>query len=305
MALTLLQMKTQFPDPMRQGVVDMLRESSRVMSRLNFITQQGLTYPYNKKTKLPGVAFRGMNESYSSTAGVIAPAVERLAILGGKIKTDHVAIATKGDTARQMEIAGQMEAAGKFFDKQFFNGDTTVNVKGFDGLKARLANTQLVTQAGNGAKPTWEKAIEAQDAVEGPNAEKVLFMNQTTRRNLINDALSEQNARMLVEFDAANGTYRFNGSEIDEVYNDENEDPILAFNETQGSANNCSSLYCVRFGGAVDERHVQGISGMSENITHRGPITYGEYVEDVVEMIGGIGLFSGYCAARLQGLKAS
>jgi len=305
MALTLLQMKAQFADPMRQGIVDLLWESSRVMRRLHFISQPGLTYPYSQRSKLPGVAFRGLNEDYAKTAGVVNPAVERLAILGGAIKTDHVAVQTKGDRARTNEIAAQMESAAKFFDKNFFNGDMSADPKAFDGLKRRISGAKVISQAQNGATVTWEKVQELQDQVEGPNSEKILYMNQTNRRNLINDALSEQNARMLVEFDASNGNYRFNGSEIEEVFFDESEEPILPFTESHGTSNVTSSIYCVRFGGAVDERSVQGISGLNENIQHRGPIQFGTYIEDVVEMVGGIGIFSGHAAARLAGTKAS
>lgn len=307
MALSLLQLKARFQDPLRQGIVDLLWESSRVMRRLNFIQQPGLSYPYQQRSKLPGIAFRGLNEDYTPGAGVVNPAIERLAILGGSIKTDHIAIDTKGDGARTNEIAAKMEAAGKFFDKNFFNGDMTQNVKGFDGLKRRLTGTKLVTQATNGGVVTAKKVIQLQDLVEGPNAEKVLFMNQTNRRNLV-DAITSSTStgvQRLLEFNAANGNYRFNGSEIEEVFFDETETAILDFNETTGSSNATSSIYCVKFGGAVDERGVQGLSGLREDIKHRGPIIHGTFIEDVVEMASGIGIFSGHAAARLEGTLAA
>jgi len=306
MTLSLIQLKARFQDPMRQGIVDLLWESSRVMRRLNFIQQPGLAYPYQQRAKLPGVAFRGLNEDYTPGAGVINPAIERLAILGGSIKTDHIAIDTKGDGARTNEIAAKMEAAGKFFDKNFFNGDMTQNVKGFDGLKRRIAGTKLIKQATNGAVVTAKKVIELQDLVEGPNSEKVLFMNQTNRRNLVDAVTSGgTGVQRLLEFTAANGNYRFNGSEVEEVFFDEAESPILPFAETTGTSDLTSSIYCVRFGGAVDERGVQGISGLREDIIHRGPIIHGTFVEDVVEMAAGIGIFSGHAAARLEGTLAA
>ncbi len=305
MALSLIQLKARYQDPMRQGIVDLLWKNSRVMQRLNFIQQPGLAYPYQQRAKLPGIAFRGLNEDYTPGAGVINPAIERLAVLGGSIHTDHIAIDTKGDGARTNEIAAKMEAAGKFFDKQFFNGDMTSDVKGFDGLKRRLTGAKLINMGTNGAVVTWEKVVELQDLVEGPNSEKILFMNQTNRRNLIADAMADVNGKFFVEFNAATGNYRFNGSEIVEVYYDETETAIMPFTETKGSSNACSSIYCVRFGGQVDEQGVQGISGLREDITHRGPIMHGTYMEDVVEMAAGIGLFSGHCAARLEGVKAA
>src|SRR4051812_11398678 len=124
MALTLMQMKALFQDPMRQGIVDLLWQSSRVMQYLNFIPHTGLAYPYRQRGALPGVAFRGLNTTFTPTAGIVNPAVETLSILGGKIRTDSIAITLKGPAARTNEIAAQVESAAKFFDKTFFNGST-------------------------------------------------------------------------------------------------------------------------------------------------------------------------------------
>lgn len=312
MALTLMEMKALFPDPMRKGVVDMLYKSSRVMSHLNFIQQPGLTYPYAQNKALPGVGFRSLNAQFTATAGVTNPAVERLAILGGKIRTDGVQIALKGDGARSNQITRQVQAAGKFFDKIFFNGDTAVNTNGFDGLKKRLSGAQLITQATNGAVPSWEKFIALQDAVAGPNALKHLFMNQATRTNLLFDCLAGLPESRLITSNPSSdpamgmGTYYFNGSEICEVWYDETETAILPFTEVQGTSGAaCSSAYCVKFGSSLDEEDVQGLSGLPGDIVASGPINFGEYLEDLIQMVGGIGLFSGYCAARLQGIKAA
>jgi hypothetical protein len=131
MAFTLLQIKSLFQDPMRMGIVDVLWKSSRVMNLLNFIPFTGLAYPYAEGAQLPGISFRGLNETFTPTRGIYNPKVESLAILGGRIQTDSIAIQMKGPAARTREITRQIEAAAKFWDKNFFIGDAQVNPKGF------------------------------------------------------------------------------------------------------------------------------------------------------------------------------
>lgn len=304
MALTLQQMKARFQDAKRAGIVDLLWQGSLVMKRLAFIKHSGLAYPYTQRSKLPGVAFRSLNTGFTASAGVTNPAIETLSILGGKIKTDSIMIEIKGQAARTNEIAAQMESAGKFFDKTFFHGNTQTDPKSFMGLKPRLGGTQLLTNATNGAVVGHKKVIELLDAVEGPNSEKVLFMNRTNRRNLSEDVGTNAGGRNV--FDVGRQLTQFEGAEVAEVFKDETEEEILKFNEVVGTSGaTCSSIYCVRFGGQVDERGVQGISGLNETIKASGPFDYGEYTEDVVQMAAGIGLFGGYVAARLQGCKAS
>jgi hypothetical protein len=305
MALTLVQMKTQFKDPFRQGVVDLLWQSSRVMSRLSFIQNAGLSYAYSAKAKLPGVAFRALNSSFTATAGTTLPKTETLTILGGRIQTDSVAISLKGDAARTNQINMQIEAAAKDFDKYFFNGDPTVTGHANEllGLKKRLTGSQLLTQAADGAVITWEKVQALLAAVNGPNNNKTLFMNQTNRINLINDALADSAGKGLVE--NRNGTWYFDGAEIAEVWNDAAEAAILGFTETCGAGTTCSSVYAVRLGRTTDEQGVQGLSGLPGDIMVDGPIKLGEYVVDIVQMVAGVGIFGGYEAARLQGVKAS
>ena len=318
MALTLLQMKAQFQDPMRQGVVDMLWQSSRVMQYVNFIENTGLSYAYARRTKLPGVGFRTLNSVFNPTAGIINPAVESLAILGGKIQTDTVQIALKGPRARTNEIAAQVEAAAKFFDKMFFLGDPTAdpgananaNIGSFYGLRARISGTQLkdasaggVGGADGGAVVTTTMVNQLLDAVEGDNGSKVLFMNRTNRRNLSASKVGLATGSQVT--DIGQQLTEYNGAKIVEVFKDEQEQEILDFNELYGGNAATSSLYCVKFGGSIDERGVQGITGLPEKIQSAGPFNFGEYVLDVTQMVAGIGVFGGYVVARLRGLKAA
>lgn len=303
MAVTLQQMKVQFTDAKRAGIVDLLWQNSRLMRELHFIDDCGLAYPYTQRAKLPGVGFRSLNEVFTPTAGVMNPAVETLSIFGGRIRTDSVQITIKGQRARTNEVSGQIEAAAKFFDKQFINGDPAFSGgKGFLGLRGRLFGTQRLTIAPNGDVVNHKAVLRALDQVEGDNSAKVIVCNRTVRRDLSNEVGGGAGGRNV--FDVGKQLTTFEGARIVEVFKDEAEQDILPFTETCGTSTNCTSLYVVAFGGATDERGVQGLSGLPGRIQAKGPYDYGEYTIDVVQMLAGIGLFGGYVAARLEGIRA-
>ena len=320
MAESLLSIKNSMPDPFAQGIVSLLWENSRIMPLLNFIPWQGMSYPYPVLSKLPGIGFRSVNSSFAPTQSVINPAVENLSILGGRIQTDRVIDKVKPNY-RANEIKRQMEAAGKFWDKQFINGDPAVTDNSFMGLKSRISGNQLITPtaSANGSPVTMEDTIRLQDLVEGPNNQKILLMNQTIRRNLSHDVAKNAGGKRMLEDNGMQETgtqvgamgsrwQTFNGTPVIEVYYDEAEQPILPFTEVSGSSGAaCSSMYCFKPGNAIDERYVQGISGMGfeGHFLIDGPINFGEYLLDVIQGIFGIGVFSGYGIARLQGLTAT
>jgi hypothetical protein len=316
MALTLLEMQTEFPDPFRQWVVSLLREASQIMPLLNFIPWSGFSYPYPTKSKLPGIGFRSLNSQFSETQSILNPAVETLSIFGGRVKTDTVMDVVKPG-GRPGNIQDQVEAAAKFWDKNFINGDPAVTDNAFLGLKPRIGGNQLITPtaSANGSPVTMDDVIRLQDQVEGPNNTKLLLMNQTARRLLSHDVGKNAGGKRIFEDGGMQEAgaqvgipgspwQLFNGSRVTEVWYDEAEAPILPFTEVCGSSGaTCSSIYCIRPGNNVDERYVQGISGLPGHFMKVGPINFGEYLLDVIQGLFGIGIFSGYGAARLQGIN--
>lgn len=302
MAVTLKDYSAQEQDPLRQGLVDMLWQSSRLATRLHFITWNGLTYPYSKRTKRPGVSTRALSGSFAMSPGNVAPDVETLAILGGGARTDTVMNKFKPNL-RENEIAGTIEANGLMFDRLVVKGDPTVSGHGseFYGLYARMPAGQKIVQATDGATPTAKKVSELLDLVTGPNAEKKLLMNRTARRLLSDDVKANAGGKGV--FDVGTQLTSYDNAEIVTVEKDENDNEIMQFNETCGGSNACSSILCVRLGGAVDERDLQGILGLQIGI--EATVNYGTYIEDTIQMVAGIGVFSGFSIAQLQGVKAS
>lgn len=302
MALSLKDYAAQFQDGLRQGIVDMLWQSSRIMPRLNFIPWDQMTYPYSKRTARPGVGTRALNDTFAITKGIYSPDIETLTILGGKTQVDTL-LQRQKPAMRENEIAALMESAGLMFDRLFIRGDPTKSggANEFYGLYARIPATRTMSMATNGATPTAPKVSELLDMVAGPNSGKKLLMNRTARR-LLSEAVKGSAGGKGV-FDVGMQLTSYDNAEIIEIEKDEADNEIMPYTETQGSSNVASSIICVKFGGPVDERDVQGILG--QNIEVSGPFNYGEYMQDMVQMVAGMGIFGGFSVARLSGVLAA
>ncbi len=64
----------------RAGVILTFARASAWLANLPFRNIPGNSYAYNQEQTLPGIAFRGVNESYTASAGVINPESEALRI---------------------------------------------------------------------------------------------------------------------------------------------------------------------------------------------------------------------------------
>jgi len=303
MAKTLLNVISEFQDPFMVGVVRKFMEASLFMARLTFIPVDGMSFGYGEESSLGGIYYRPINEDYPTGAySVVNPKVEPMAIFGGEARTDMQLANKHGGAARANEIARRIRRAGLFYDKELIKGDSSTDPKAMTGLYRRLTGNQLITNSANGAPVAYEKVNELIDAVYGKNEQKLLIMNKVARRLLKYDLAASASGTGIQELGGS--LSRYDGVEIAILDEDENEDPILAFNETCGTSSTCTSILCVHLGDTTDREGLQGLVG-SQGVERHDAGCKGTYYLDVVEMHAGVGLFKARAAARLQGITAS
>jgi hypothetical protein len=152
MAVTLPQAALLSQDPLQRGVIETFVQSSPILDRIPFMDIEGNSYRYNSEGTLPGVSFRGVNEAYVESTGTVNQASEGLVILGGDADVDTFIQKTRSDLndQRAVQTAMKVKAASYKYQDAFFNGDVTVEPKGFDGLKKRLVGGQVIDAATNG-----------------------------------------------------------------------------------------------------------------------------------------------------------
>lgn len=302
MALTLLEASKLRSDPVESSIIEMYPRTSSVMTYLPFENIQGNALKYNREETLPGVGFRGVNENWTESTGVLNPQVETLVIAGGEIKVDNFIVKTEGEGARTTQENMKIKANTGFFTRKFFKGDSASDPREFDGLQVRLIGEQLI-EAGStdgGDALSLLKLDELIDAVEDPDA---LWMNQTIIR-LINQAARDSTIGGYVTYsrdEFGKRVVEYNGIPIYPVKRDNLNTEILPFTEvgSGGATATATSIYCT----SKAEGHLTGIQSGEMDIADIGKMESEPKHLTRIEWYPGIALRHGKSAARLRGIK--
>ena len=296
MGLTILEAAKTETDPQRVAVIRELAESE-LISIMPFRNVQG-GLDYAVEAELPAVGFRGYNETYDESYGVINPQYERLKFFGGDIDVDIQRIKNYGPQAKAEQIQMKVRSLRLTFEEQVINGDESADVRTFDGLKTRInvGSSQAVNVNGALSLTALDELI---DAVDGDS--KILLMNKKMRRRL--SAASRNTSIggfMSYEQDAfGRRVTMYNDARI--VVTDTNAQnvQIQGFTETSSS----TSIYCVAFGD-LQTTGIQGPAAQGYGIDIR---EFGEIAEAPVDRTRidwsiGMAIMNGRSAARAYGI---
>ncbi len=303
MAMTLLEYaKLASGDQLKQGVIEYYAGSSGILANLPFEPINGNALKYNTEETLPGVGFRGVNETYTASNGVINPQTESLTIAGGTLDVDRFLIKTQGEGARARHESMKVRALALNWTKKFIKGDTTTAPKEFDGLQVRLVNGQLIDAGATsgGDALSLAKLDQLIDQVFMPTH---LIMNKTMRRLLTAAARSTSVGGFITwdidQFGRQIASY--NGLPIIELDLDNAGAEILPFTEANpgGGAAASTSIYCVSF----TEEGVMGIQNGGIEVEDLGLTDDGTLYRTLVEWYSAFAVFHGRGAARLRGIK--
>jgi hypothetical protein len=299
MAMTLVEAaKMETGDVLRSGVIEQFARSSDILMTLPFENIAGNALRYNVEETLPGIAFRGVNESYTEDVGVINPVTEPLHILGGDLDVDKFIIDTMGANQRSVRVAMKIKAAAHKFTESFLKGDTGSDPREFDGLQNRLTGSQLISagSTAGGAALSLAKLDELIDAVDNPTH---LIMNKAMRRRLSAAARTYTVSGFLMwtqdSFGRSQATYNDLPILIADQDNEGND--ILPFTEAASSGDaTATSVYCVSMG----SNSLSGIQNGGIQVRDLGEIDSAPVYRTRVEWYPGIALFNPRGAARLR-----
>lgn len=304
MGMTLLESALYGTDELKKAVAKIIVENSPILDDINFKTIKGNSYTYRLEQALPSVAFRGVNQTYTSNTGIINPFTEVLTILGGEVFIDNFEIKTQGNVidikAKQFELKAR--AAAQKFDSAFFNGDTNTDPYSFDGLRKRLTGAQVINANGATGDAVLTLAMLDQliDAVPFPD--KVLYMNRTMRRKIT--ALERaQTGVFRVETTLNNlgkQLDQYAGVPIKILEHMNDASTILDYNEDPGDGvADTASVYCVSFG---NEEKVHGIMNGNWDVKDFGEIQSAPGHLGRIEIYLGMAIQHPRAAARLRGI---
>lgn len=278
--VTMLEAAKYAQDELERTVAKIIVEQSPVLEYLPMRTINGPAYRYNREASLGTIGFRGVNQVWTSDAGVINPMFESLVIMGGEIKIDRFEVEVMSNVMDLKADKYEMKSrqAGITFSEQFFEGDTAVDPYGFDGIRKRILTTgnQYINAATGGATLTLAMVDELIDTiVGGPDA---LFMNKFLRRKMTALARASGNSETIMynSIDAfGKQMSMYNGIPIRIVERMDDASTFLDFDENDGSGNmDTASIYAIKFG----TEYCHGIQHMSmPSVRDFGEVEAGPY----------------------------
>lgn len=299
-ALTLIEAsKLNDGDIHRNAIIEMFAANSDILRVLPFMDVPGGSLSYNQEGKLPGVAFRGYNESYSTSTGVLVPQVEVLKIAGGDLDVDKAILKTRGMDQRSIQEAMKVKALSLYLSAKCVNGDSDADPRQFDGIRKRIVGYQLVTAnyvTTNANLPLSLEALDAAiDRVDNPTH---LLMSKDMRRKL---TVAARNYQVGGFIDTARDEFGrrvtiYNDLPILIVDYDDTGALILNWNEAGvGGGSTCQSLYVV----SVGTDKLTGLQNGIMEVEDLGELQTQPVMRTRVEWLVGLATMHGRCASRI------
>lgn len=299
MALTLIEAaKQNSGDVVKSAVIELYAQNSDILRVLPFENIEGNALRYNREDKLPGVGFRGVNEGFAESTGILNPVTEALVIAGGDLDVDGFIVNTMGGGQRAVHEAMKVRALALRWTKSFLKGDSESDPRELDGLQVRLTGNQIVNNHSTGGALSLAKLDELIDAVTDPTH---LIMNKAMRRRLTAAARSTTVGGYITYDKDEFGRRVMVYNDLPILIADEDEagDQILQFTEAgSGGGSSSTSIYCVSF----SEGKVTGIQNGGIDVRDLGELESKPTWRTRVEWYSGIACYHGKSAGRLRGI---
>jgi hypothetical protein len=303
MALTLIEAaKLETGDAYRSGVIELYAGSSGVLMNLPFDDIAGNALKYNRESSLPGVGFRGVNEAYTPSTGILNPMTEALVIAGGDLDVDKFILDTMGMNQRSVQEGMKIRALSLAWTRKFIKGDTTSDPREFDGLQTRVTGSQIVwagTTSGGDAL-SLVKLDEAIDQTLNPT--HLIMSKAMARRFSAAARLYTVGGYVQYTPDAlGRRVMAYNDLPIITVDLDNEGNSIIPFTEVtyNGGTATGGSIYIV----SMTPDGVQGIQNGTIGVRDLGELQTAPVYRTRIEWYNGIAIYNGRAVTRLAGIS--
>lgn len=304
MPMTLIEAaKRNSGDVKRSVVIEMFAMTAQLLNVMPFEDILGGSFTYNIEGEMPGVSFRGFNEGYAESTGIINPATERLYIAGGDLDVDKALIKTRGYGIRATEEGAKVKALAMHISDRLINGDSQANPREFDGLKVRITGSQLFVA--NGGSTDGALSLEVLDAaidlVDNPTA---LVMSKAMRRKLTKAARGNVGGDIQYSTDTwGRQVASYNDLPIVIVDYNEKGQRVIDWNEVGPSASGATnqSIYVLSLG----TNRVMGLQNGTIEVSDLGELQALPVFRTRVEWLVGMAIMHGRAAARIWGIANS
>lgn len=282
----------------QRAIVELYAGSSDILANLPFQNIMGNALKYNREANYPGIGFRGVNESYTASTGVLNPITEVLVIAGGELDVDKFIVDTMGAEQRAVQEAMKVRSLALAWTSKFINGNNATDPREFDGLEIRCVGNQVISAGttANGAALSLAKLDQAIDQTDNPTH---LIMNKAMARKFSAAGRATAVSGYITYDKNELGTriMMYNGLPILTVDLDNAGNQILGFDEAAYSGTaTATSIYVVSMG-------PQGLTGIQNggiDVRDLGELQAQPVYRTRVEWYNGLAIFNGRAVTRLQ-----
>ncbi len=304
MGLTLVEAaKLETGDVIRQAVIELYAGSSDILMNLPFDNIEGNALKYNREGSLPGIGFRGVNEAYTASTGILNPITEALVIAGGDLDVDKFIVDTMGMGQRSTHEAMKIRALSLAWTKAFIKGDSVSDPRSFDGLQVRVTGDQKIPAGTTDGGDALSLAL-LDAAIDQTLDPTHLIMSKAMRRLLTVAARTYTIGGFITYEQDAFGRQitLYNGLPILIVDLDETQTAVLGFTEVSNNASATAtgtSIYVVSMGSGS----LVGLQNGSLDVRDLGELQTSPLYRTRVEWYNGLACFNGRAATRLWSIK--
>lgn len=297
MAMTKTEAAKLTNDLLLRGVIETIVKESELLARLPFMEVTGTSVTYNREATLPAAGFYDVGDSWTEATPTFTQVTANLKILGGDADVDNFLQATYADPndIEAEVIASRSRAVANMYVDAFFNSDTGVNPKGFDGLTKALDGTGQEFAAGaNGGQLTLDMMDQMIDLVK-PGKPDAIFLSRRTRRKLSSLRRASGNLLETGIDDFGKRALFYDGIPL-------LVDDHVSDTQSQGSSGAvCSSVYAVRFG---QGEGVLGLEHGGIQIEQVGELETKDATRWRIKWYAGLSVMSMLGVARVKGILA-
>ena len=293
MALTKTEAAKLTQDLMVRGVIETIVKDSQILQRLPFLDVVGTAITYNREATNAAAAFYDVGDTWTEGTPTFTQVTAALKIMGGDADIDRFLQQTYADpNDLEVEIIKKRaKSVAHLYSDAFFNGDTSVNAKAFDGLTKVLSGTgQEFTLGTNGGNLSLDAVDQLIDLIPGARPD-ALLMSKRTRRKL--SSLRRNSGIMLETSVDQFGQHVLSYDGVTVLVDDNVSDT-----QTQGSSNACSSIYAVRWG----MEGVMGLQNQEIAVTEVGDLETKDAGRYRIKWYASAAVFSMLGVARVRGI---
>ena len=282
---------------LERGVIEEIIDRDDLFALMPFKKVEGKAYVYVREGTLSEGQFLDPYDPVPEGAATFTEVTTKLRIIAGDVDMDKFLLTTQSDSNPQLaiQLAAKSKALGRAFRRALVQGDSSVNAKSFDGLRALAPVAQTLVAGANGAAVSFDMLDELKDLVK--NGADCLMMRQGTWRALkaLIRSINGNAAAEIMLPNFGRPTPAFDGMPV--IIND-----FLNGDETQGSSNVTCSIYALRLN-EVDGFHaIYGGPNAGIAVEEIGTVQNKDAVRYRVKWYVGTALKATHGVARLKGV---